>query len=64
MTLGGAPAVLVAAFIVRALPLATLRWGVVAVVTYAGALMLHAALGARTGRTSSLADKAGARSPG
>ena len=43
MTLGGIPAVLVAAFIVRSLPLTTLRWGVVAVVTYAGAVMLHAA---------------------
>lgn len=45
MTLGGAPAVLVAAFIVRSLPLAMLRWGVVVIVTYAGALMLRAAFG-------------------
>ena len=44
MTLGSVPAVLVAAFIVKSLPLATLRWGVVAVVTYAGAVMLRAAL--------------------
>lgn len=44
MTLGNVPAVLVAAFIVKSLPLAALRWGVVAVVTYAAALMLHAAL--------------------
>ena len=44
MTIGSVPAVLVAAFIVKSLPLSTLRWGVVAVVTYAGAVMLRAAL--------------------
>lgn len=44
MTLGSVPAVLVAAFIVKNLPLEALRWGVVAVVTYAGAVMLRAAL--------------------
>ncbi len=44
LTLGGVPAVLVAAFIVKSLPLAQLRWGVVAVVTYAGAIMLRAAI--------------------
>jgi uncharacterized membrane protein YfcA len=44
MALGGAPAVLVAAFIVKTLPLDILRWGVVAVVTYTGAVMLHAAV--------------------
>jgi uncharacterized membrane protein YfcA len=44
MTIGSVPAVLVAAFIVKSLPLAALRWGVVAVVTYAGAVMLRAAL--------------------
>jgi uncharacterized membrane protein YfcA len=44
MILGGIPAVLVAAFIVKSLPLAQLRWGVIAVVTYAAAVMLHAAL--------------------
>jgi uncharacterized membrane protein YfcA len=47
LALGGVPAVLVAALIVKSLPLEQLRWGVVAVVTYAGALMLHAAV---TGR--------------
>jgi uncharacterized membrane protein YfcA len=44
MAIGGAPAVLVAAFIVKSLPLDILRWGVVAVVTYTGAVMLRAAL--------------------
>jgi uncharacterized membrane protein YfcA len=55
MTLGSVPAVLVAAFIVKSLPLEALRWGVVAVVTYAGAVMLRAALG------EPRADEAGAR---
>ena len=49
MALGGPPAVLVAAFIVKSLPLAILKWGVVGVVTYAGAVMLRAA----TARTPS-----------
>jgi uncharacterized membrane protein YfcA len=44
MTLGSVPAVLVAAYIVKTLSLTYLRWGVVAVVTYAGAVMLRAAL--------------------
>ena len=43
MALGGAPAVLVAAFIVKSLPLDVLRWGVVAIVTYTGLLMLRSA---------------------
>jgi uncharacterized membrane protein YfcA len=44
MSLGGAPAVLVAALIVKSLPLDILRWGVVVVVTFAGAVMLRGAL--------------------
>ena len=44
MALGGIPAVLVAALIVKSLPLDILKWGVVVVVTYAGAVMLRAAL--------------------
>ena len=44
LTLGSVPAVLLAAFVVKSLPLGALRWGVVGVVTYAAALMLHAAL--------------------
>jgi uncharacterized membrane protein YfcA len=43
LALGGLPAVLIAAFIVRSLPLATLRWLVVAVVTYAAVTMLRSA---------------------
>jgi len=43
LALGGLPAVLIAAFIVRSLPLTTLRWLVVAVVTYAAVTMLRSA---------------------
>jgi uncharacterized membrane protein YfcA len=46
MALGGVPAVLVAAFVVKELPLETLRWGVVVVVLYAAAVMLRTALSA------------------
>lgn len=44
LALGGIPAVLLAAFVVKSLPLATLRWGVVLVVLYAAALLLRTAL--------------------
>ncbi|HSW27934.1 MAG TPA: sulfite exporter TauE/SafE family protein [Longimicrobiales bacterium] len=44
LTLGGVPAVLAAAFIVKSLPLVTLRWGVVAVVLYTAVLMLRSAV--------------------
>jgi uncharacterized membrane protein YfcA len=48
LAVGGIPAVLLAAYVVKSLPLATLRWGVVVVVLYAAALLLRAALGSRT----------------
>lgn len=41
--LGGPPAVLIAAYVVKSLPLQWLRWLVAAVVLYAAALMLRAA---------------------
>lgn len=44
MAIGGIPAVLLAAFVITSLPLETLRWGVVVVVLYAAAVLLHAAL--------------------
>jgi len=44
LAIGGIPAVLLAAYVVKSLPLATLRWGVVVVVLYAGLLLLSAAL--------------------
>ena len=43
MAVGGVPAVLLAAFVVKSLPLQALRWGVVAVVLYSAALLLLSA---------------------
>ncbi|MDB4908039.1 MAG: hypothetical protein JWO05_2823 [Gemmatimonadetes bacterium] len=43
LTLAGIPAVLVAAFLVKSLPLLVLRWAVVGVVTYAAGMMLRSA---------------------
>ena len=47
IALGGIPAVLVAAFIVKAMPLEMLRWLVIVVVLYAAAVMLRAAAAGR-----------------
>ena len=44
IALGGIPAVLLAAFVVKSLDLVTLRWLVVVVVLYAAALLLRAAI--------------------
>src|SRR3954454_20576318 len=44
LAIGGIPAVLVAAFIVKTMPLDVLRWLVIVVVLYAAAIMLRAAL--------------------
>jgi uncharacterized membrane protein YfcA len=43
LTLGGVPAVLVAAYVVRSLPLDAVRWLVVAVATYTAVSLLRAA---------------------
>lgn len=43
LAIGGVPAVIVAAYVVKSLPLEALRWGVVVVVIYAAALLLHSA---------------------
>jgi uncharacterized membrane protein YfcA len=48
MALGGVPAVLLAAFVIKSLPLQALRWGVVVVVLYSAFLLLRAALRPRT----------------
>jgi uncharacterized membrane protein YfcA len=45
LAVGGIPAVLIAGLVVRSLPLAALRWIVVAVVLYAASMMLRSALG-------------------
>ena len=44
LALGGIPAVVLAAFVVRGLSLEHLRWGVVVVVLYAAVLLLRSAL--------------------
>lgn len=44
LALGGVPAVLIAAFLVRSLPLVTLRWLVVIVVIVAAVMMLRSAM--------------------
>ncbi len=51
MAVGAIPAVLIAAFAVREMPLGLLRWLVVAVVTYAGITLLRAA---STGTTQTI----------
>jgi uncharacterized membrane protein YfcA len=47
LAIGGIPAVLVAAFIVKTMPLELLRWLVIIVVLYAAAVMLRASLAGR-----------------
>jgi uncharacterized membrane protein YfcA len=47
LAIGGVPAVLVAAFIVKTMPLELLRWLVIVVVLYAAAVMFRAALSGR-----------------
>ena len=55
LTLGGIPGVLVAAFLVRSLPLGAVRWLMVAVVLYTAAMMLRSAIRERS-RTAAIAD--------
>ena len=47
LAIGGIPAVLVAAFIVKTMPLELLRWLVIVVVVYAAAIMLRASMQGR-----------------
>ena len=47
LAIGGIPAVLVAAFLVKTMPLELLRWLVIVVVLYAAAVMLRAAMHGR-----------------
>ena len=58
LALGGLPAVLIAAFIVRALPLTTMRWLVVVVVTYAAITMLRSAFVERSAESAESAEAA------
>jgi uncharacterized membrane protein YfcA len=52
LTLGGIPAVIVAAFIVKEMPLEMLRWLVLVVVLYAAIVMFKAALAGRRGEAA------------
>jgi len=57
MAIGGIPAVLVAAFLVKEMPLEMLRWLVILVVLYASAVMLRAAMaGSRESRVGAQAE--------
>jgi uncharacterized membrane protein YfcA len=47
LAIGGIPAVLVAAFLVKSMPLEFLRWMVFAVVVYTAAVMFRASLAGR-----------------
>lgn len=51
LALGGIPAVMLAAFVVKSLPLTALRWGVVVVVLYAAAVLLKAAFTSDSGNS-------------
>jgi uncharacterized membrane protein YfcA len=60
ITLGGFPAVLVAALIVKEMPVETLRWGVIVVVLYAAAVMARSAWLGRKGERFPLTPEAAA----
>jgi uncharacterized membrane protein YfcA len=55
LTLGGTPAVLIAAYVVKSLPLTALRWLVIAVVLYTAVTMLRSAWTESPARTSATA---------
>ena len=60
MTLGGFPAVLIAAFIVKEMPVETLRWLVIVVVLYAAGVMARSAWVGRKGEATPLTIEAAA----
>jgi uncharacterized membrane protein YfcA len=55
IAIGGIPAVLVAAFIVKSMSVETLRWGVIVVVLYAALVMLRSAVTGRRDEAAALA---------
>jgi uncharacterized membrane protein YfcA len=55
LTLAGVPAVLIAFYLVKSLPLTAVRWGVVAVVLYTAVAMLRSAAAERATATSGTA---------
>ena len=52
--LGGVPAVLIAALIVKSMPLSAVRWMVVVVVLYTAVTMLRSAVRERAGRSGAV----------
>jgi len=54
MAIGGIPAVLVAAFIVKSMSVEALRWGVIVVVLYAALVMLRSAIAGRRDEATAL----------
>ena len=58
LTAGGIPGVLLAAFVVKSLPLSAVRWLVVAVVIYTASMMLRSAVQERRARVRALAAEA------
>jgi uncharacterized membrane protein YfcA len=56
IALGGVPAVLLAALVVKSLPLTAIRWGVVVVVLYTAVLLLRSALRPAPGDAALLAE--------
>jgi uncharacterized membrane protein YfcA len=58
LTVGGIPGVLLAAFVVKSLPLSAVRWLVVAVVIYTASMMLRSAVQERRGRPGAAAAEA------
>jgi len=58
LAIGGIPAVFVAAFIVKSMPLEMLRWLVIVVVLYAAIVMLRSALSGRSEERSAAAIRA------
>ena len=59
LTIGGIPAVLVAAFVVKNMPVTTLRWLVIVVVLYAAVVMVRAARSGRREESGQAAALAG-----
>jgi uncharacterized membrane protein YfcA len=57
LTLGGVPAVLIAVYLVKSMPIVWLRWLVVLVVLYAAVLMLRSALKVRPARATAITDQ-------
>ena len=58
LTVGGIPGVLLAAFVVKSLPLSAVRWLVVAVVIYTASMMLRSAVQERRGGPKAISAEA------